>query len=98
MSSAAYGTQRRDRAREVLRGLPIPCQADPSASSGPADHLTLVAVRGLGAGYLGHVSLSAWGLPLPLRRHRQVHQMGRGECRLHHPAGSAFKFIKGPVS
>ena len=74
------------RAGEVLRGLPIPRQADSLASSGPADHPALVAVRGLGAGYLGPVPSSAWGLPLPLRCHRQVYQVGRGRSHPHHPS------------
>src|SRR6266542_4576164 len=31
--------------------MPVPCQTDPSADSGPPNHSSLMAVRGLGFGY-----------------------------------------------
>ena len=65
---------------------------------GPPDHPALVAIRSLGAGHLGPISLGAWGY-----RHLYVAidkftKWAEVEAVHTIPAGSAVKFIKGLVS
>ena len=57
-----------------------------------------MAVQGLGAGYLGPVPSSAWGLPLLYVAIDKFTKWAEVEAVRTIPAGSAVKFIKGLVS
>jgi hypothetical protein len=61
------------------------CQfhANSSAGAGVTNHPTHLALCYLGAGHSRSIPLSARGLPLPLRRHQQVYQVGGGGAGVH---------------
>jgi hypothetical protein len=79
----ALRTRGHHRAGQEIRGVPVPCQANPPTCARATDHSTHLAIRRLGPRHPGSIPTSARGLPLPLRRHWQVHQVGRDGARAH---------------
>jgi ribonuclease HI len=59
---------------------------DTHTSSDSTDDSTILAIRCMGGGYPRTISQGRWRVPIPLRLHRQVHQVARGHpCGQHHP-------------
>jgi hypothetical protein len=55
--------------------MSVPRQADPHAGTDAADDPTLVALRCVGAGHHGAISLRRQRIPIPVCHHRQIHQV-----------------------
>jgi hypothetical protein len=55
--------------------MSIPCQVDPHTGIDAANDPALLVVCCVGAGHRGVISPRHWRVPVPLRRHRQVHQV-----------------------
>ena len=74
-----HGLTQRGRNCPRLQGLPVLREANPPASSGPANDAHYVAFQGVGGGY-GRASVKGTrGVHAPTCRSRQFHQMDRGE-------------------
>jgi hypothetical protein len=54
----------------------ILCQVDPHTGTNATDDPAFMALRCMGAGHRGVIPLRRWRLPVSLRHHRQVHQVG----------------------
>ena len=81
----AYRPPRCNRHGQELRSMPVPCKADPPACTSAPNNSPLMALLGLGAGHIGPIpSLCQW-LSVPVRRHRQVHQVDGGRSCSQHP-------------
>jgi hypothetical protein len=73
----------RRRDGQEIRSMLVSRHANSSTSARITDHPAHLVVRYLGTGHPGSVSTSTRGLPLPLHRHRKIHQMGRAGARAH---------------
>jgi hypothetical protein len=57
--------------------MSILCQADPHADTDNANDPALMALHCVGAEHRWAISPCHWRVPVPLCRHRQVHQAAR---------------------
>jgi hypothetical protein len=74
--------------------MPVPRQADPHASTYAINDPALMALYCVGAGHHGAISPRHWRVPVPLCRHRQVHQVAGSNLVVKINKQSAVKFIK----
>jgi hypothetical protein len=60
---------------KTLQDMSVPCQADSHANTGTTNDPALMALRCVGAKHHGAISPRRRRVPIPLCRHRQVHQV-----------------------
>jgi hypothetical protein len=63
-------------------------------SSGSADDSSLLAIRHMGGGYPEAIPQGRRRVPVPLRRHRQLHKVVRGHPYGQYHQGAAVAFLK----
>jgi hypothetical protein len=59
--------------------MPVSCQVDPQTGVDAANGLALMAICCVGAGYPGVISPGHRRVPVPLCRHRQIHQVAESD-------------------
>jgi hypothetical protein len=71
----AYSSPGCRRAGKDLQGVSVPRQADLHAGIDAANDPTLMALHCVGAGHHGAISPRRRRIPIPVCRHRQIHQV-----------------------
>jgi transposase InsO family protein len=88
----AYSSLGRRRAGKDLQGVSVPRQADPHAGTDAADDPALMALRCVGAGHRGAIFPRRRRIPIPVCRHRQIHQVAESN-----PSGQNQQAISSEV-
>jgi hypothetical protein len=70
----------------------VPRQADPHAGTDTANDLALMTLRCVGAGHRGAISPRRRRIPIPVCRHRQIHQVAESN-----PSGQNQQAISSEV-